>query len=941
MENNNLIDPNLAMKIINSINQINKILKSCGNKIDDKTLNNVNILFNMITETSEKIMLHSNIIDSVLLLVCKTLELVIQTTVVLIDTDELIRVIYTILKLNQVENSLQSRWKLVDAIFNYFVMFINAVDKFNGEINFENVFKVLMTIFDKMDEIKKFSIMPGFISKLIKFISFSDISKQTGSILLIIKVVEVYLMIVLDKISNKNIDKVTFENFFEFYFAVFLIIKDKKIKNTALNKSLKYLLNKFVSSENDALINKPTFCEKVRAKIFNIYLHLEIETNENEEDKYYLSILKYTELNTLKNDLNNLLEDIQKVLNKHENHKIDFLIKSLHSYFNLITFANFENTKIISEKLIQVIFDTLTIKENFFLDVVNIYEVQIKSINEIEAKNKISNIILKLFNRDNINYSDFIKFLSIIPSKISQHFPEFVLSKLMKSTKSLKNLFIDFQNEDEEENATVYVKTKEINKSIFMIINDLLVLYVLNNSLKLNQKQANLFKNNLNFLVSFLSDYRENLEALGMNKLSLLNSFILTAFALIYDDSYSIQERNSILTLAMINYSNKTAIQKYSSILVLNKLSSFKNSHNNSENDVKSFLTKNFDFIISSMLKKILYFKITNEGRNTIAISNFKLDILNFFNSLILFLEEINDKELLYHYTGEFLKFLKKLFSFIELYIKEKNYLTLDCLLEIILKITNLISKVIEEIHSTYKPNESKEYSEENEFAEYLKTKINISDSNILRNLLLRINPLILCNKAPIAMKVIRVFNSLLGPLYYLPITREENVNFSAEDRANVIIKSSLGSVLHESWGYMLYILTNVNLFKQVISLFAEVTKYYPRFFNESRLSQDLLPNMIKGLHELQKSYSRNQLIPFYAVSSSLINAIVSKNFVEDKKPMSSQLVIKLLSFYDEIEVSIEDVGLKPILNYLKEIFAKSEYIEMQNNEKIINKYLK
>jgi hypothetical protein len=576
----------------------------------------------------------------------------------------------------------------------------------------------------------------------------------------------------------------------------------------------------------------------------------------------------------------------------------------------------------------EIVYSIFTLKDTCILDVINIFEIQLKSISESDAKSKVKDIILTLIKRENINYISCIEIINILPSQVNEHFSEVLVSKITKDTKQLKRLLYS------EEGDSVIINPKDLSTLLQSINNHLLPFVILD--IAIRPKHINLVKFNLNYYISFLNDYCENLETLKLNRLSLLNAFLTIVYSIILDNSFTLQERNNILTLAMINYSTKTAIQKYSSIVLLNKI----NKHNG---DIQSFISNNFDFIMNSTLKKILYFKLSCEGKSTAGLSNYKLDVLNFFNSLILFLQELND-DCVYFYTGEFVKFLKRLFVFLDLYIKDKNFLVLDCLLEIMIKITKLVSDVITKLNISFKSCE--EDIEDNRYIEYLKQHVNLSDSNIFRNLILRTAPLLLCNKIPIVLKTINIISNLICPLYYLPMKREENTNFSAEDKANVIIKSSLGSVFHEIWGYLLYLLKNaenVNLFKQIINLFIEVTRYYPRFFNESRLINDLIPNIEDGVFKLSKTYSKEQVNLVNKVNLELINLIVIKNVIERRVLLSVRGLIKLLLYYDGVDNSV-GLRIENVLTGLKDLLIQSSNQEIvktlkAENETLVKKY--
>ena len=128
------------------------------------------------------------------------------------------------------------------------------------------------------------------------------------------------------------------------------------------------------------------------------------------------------------------------------------------------------------------------------------------------------------------------------------------------------------------------------------------------------------------------------------------------------------------------------------------------------DNNIQNFLVHNFNFIINTILNKVIYFN-SNPKDN---ISNMKIQIFNFFTSLLDLINQINNEEMSNFYCGEFTKYIRRLFPYIDINIKEKNFITIEIILEILYKIScfqnNIIFNVLYE--QIYKKENQKKIME-------------------------------------------------------------------------------------------------------------------------------------------------------------------------------------------------------------------------------------
>lgn len=651
--------------------------------------------------------------------------------------------------------------------------------------------------------------------------------------------------------------------------------------------------------------------------------------------------------------------------------------------------------KEILESIFDLVFNKIiNIKENLIFELVNNYEIQINKISKSKALETIKKLVLQtLANEKEINFNKIFKFLHIISLNfpcLHLYFLNKHLNKLNKSTRFFRKVFSTEENHEETQIILPINEVKSTYDDLLKIFSGIIIYFYTSINYTSNTTTEEIVskktKSEVNFrdicnklflslkhlslyYSSFLSDHQDQLDFVKQNEILLLNSLLIQINCYLLEKNKNIfnkNEKNNILMLALSFYSNKMYLLKYSSLLFLINYTTTNNNPNPNESDnldLKEFVKNNFDFIINTTINKIIYFDkkdFENKSsapnyKNNISksISNYKLDILNFFNSLILFLKDLNDDDLANHYCGELNNFIKKLFIYLDMFFKDKNFFNLECLLEIIEKITDFQNYIIEKNWGLFKLekddcnyknhkriSQSFENDEEyNKISDFFKENLKIKDCNLFRNLILRINPLLLCNKLIIISKCVKIFENLIHVFFILPMKREENKNFSTEDGANVLVKSSLGPIMHESWPYFIYILknnkqglatknilnksssleykynknndkhkllidsstisnlTNQNL-KMILELFIKVADHYPNFFNESRLFLELLPIMHENFHMLFHEYSFIQILPLFSVFLDfLIKLNKRNNTIFDREDLKNRII----EFFEEL----------------------------------------
>ena len=891
MEDENENISKIVMKIIEMVNNVGKkiqefqlILKQLNNKdinkIDEKnilgeiTKEEKSKLLNLEKEIEQQIIIVTkfiynkkevpdNIFNTISFLQIKFVDLINSYQNILEQNiaGDILKISYT-LYLNKENSFIKSKIKYIN---NLIQLSFGIIE--NKGINFDlkNYIDDIFTFVEKIlcndiifSVTEKINIMPGVISKIIKVVSFFDMILSSKTLNRTLNIMIMYIKIILEKFNNDNINFIKFFEFLEVY--IYSLINKRVSKLGKIINNVVDLLVIFLES-NKSIINEELY-ENI---FFSINKNLIESITENEDNiekilskkpevknQFYLAFIKnklYDKTKTLskiKNNINTLkLSYKRKEYLRFNNNLIEFsgnLILYFQSEHN-------ENKEIILE-LFNLFNEIIKLNKKFIFEMINTYELSIKDISIDLCKNKIlSNLLSSIINSYNLEIN--IPLLYIIlcflyekNNSIYQIFYQKSLEILMQKTKKFNsNLTKKKLKSKSELNNSIIDLSHSFNLMSFLIIQP----YKKQYQLKLDIKKIQTL---INFYYSIFCD-NINSEQLEINKvsnsnISLVNFYCLNLCIFCYNNNVIFQktEINTHIILSMINYSNKISLLKFSSILLVMLISK--------DNNIQNFLVHNFNFIINTILNKVIYFN-SNPKDN---ISNMKIQIFNFFTSLLDLINQINNEEMSNFYCGEFTKYIRRLFPYIDINIKEKNFITIEIILEILYKIScfqnNIIFNVLYE--QIYKKENQKKIMEgldlnnNEKFVQFLKEKINLEKSNIFRQLILRICPIILSKKVTLISKFLSILKEYIPILYLLPMEREENENFSTEDPNNVSIPSSLGPVLFEIWKYIIFAMNNSNvtivIFKNYLEIFEKIIKYRPQFFDSERIFIDLLPTV-------------------------------------------------------------------------------------------------
>ena len=705
---------------------------------------------------------------------------------------------------------------------------------------------------------EKINIMPGVISKIIKVVSFFDIILSSKTLNRTLNIMIMYIKIILNKFNNDDINFIKFFEFLEVY--IHSLINKRNAKLGKIINNLVDLIVIFLES-NKSIIKEDLY-ENI---FFSINKNL-IESITESEDNIEKILSKKPEI---KNQfylafIKNKLYDNNKTLEKIKNN-INFLKLSYkrkeYSRFNknLIEFSGnlilyFQSEKNENKEIILDLFDLfneiIKLNKKIIFEMINTYELSIKDISLDLCQNKVlSNLLSSIINSYNLEIN--IPLLYIIlcflyekNKSIFQIFYQKSLEILMQKTKKFNsNLTKKKLKSKSELNNSIIDLSHSFNLMSFLIIQP----YKKHYQLKLDIKKIQTL---INFYYSIFCD-NINSEQLEINKvsnsnISLINFYCLNLCIFCYNNNVIFQkaEINTHIILSMINYSNKISILKYSSILLVILISK--------DNNLQNFVIHNFNFIINTILNKVIYFNSNSKDN----ISTMKIQIFNFFTSLLELINQINKEEMNNFYCGEFTKYIQRLFPYIDINIKDKNFITIEIIMEIFYKISCFQNNIIINIlyDQIYKKENQKNIMEgldlnnNEKFVQFLKEKINLETSNIFRQLILRLCPIILSKKIILISKFLSILKEYIPILYLLPMEREENENFSTEDPNNVSIPSSLGPVLFEIWKYIIFAMNNSNvtivIFKNYLEIFEKIIKYRPQFFDSERIFIDLLPTV-------------------------------------------------------------------------------------------------
>ena len=845
---------------------------------------------------------------------------------------------------------LKSKLKYLDSIIKLSFSLINNNKNFdlknfiNEILNFsENILKK-----EIFDENYKLKLMPGIISNLIKLLDM-EIKLNSKELEKIILIMKMYLNLTLNKLKS---DDVNYIKFFEYYQIFILLIKNKHMKflanilnefieinsilfnNKNINLNSEFLENIFLLINKEIFVLNNNFLEKnnenfLEINFYNNFYEIYSKNKNYNFDLIYEKIL-------------NLLNSLELSYKKREFFKFNKNLFNFCGYFlSFIYYLKNNKNKNILNSIITKIFDVLKniiklTESKIIFEITNSFELSIKEINIEICKKKIIfnflNNILNTFNLE-INLKLFFVFLCEIFKinneifkiiyeinienllEITKEFNKKINKKKLKSKIQLNNFIKEILNCFTKFHFFIIFPFYNINKNEI--------------NFSLNIKKIKVI---LNFYYSIFCE-NTNAEFFEINKISnsylnLINFYCLNFYNFSNENKieFDKNEINKQIILSLINYSNKISILKYSSFLLILFLSK--------ENDLKNFIVFNFNFIINSILNKVIYFNENNNNNNNFnqnkKISNIKISIFNFFNSLLELILQINDDKMCYFYCGEFNKYINKLFPYIEINIKNKDYLLIEILLEIFYKISNFQNKIIiNNIYEKYqKININKSTIEfitnENEnFLSFLKEKINIENCNVFRQLILRIIPIVLSKKIILISKCLNIIKEYLPIMNFLPMIREENENFSEEDPSNVSIPSTLGPVMYQIWKYLIFALKNSTFtivnFKLFFEIFKKIIVYNPKFFDCHKIFDDLLPTVEVNFGKFKENYKNLQFYNLiYDFVFDFLELVIFVNKYDKKYKNNFEMFIN--KFYKEIIFNKNKDEIKEIDNKIKKM---------------------
>jgi len=454
------------------------------------------------------------------------------------------------------------------------------------------------------------------------------------------------------------------------------------------------------------------------------------------------------------------------------------------------------------------------------------------------------------------------------------------------------------------------------------------------------------------------------------------------------------QEMNRILVYALTIYSNKLTITKYSASLIIFNLSKIKKQTFN------EFIISNFNFIFKEIENKILfndlkcdtynnqttlYYKLNDDYLDNEYVN--KVSTVNLFNSLILLINDIDNKEQ-YYYCGELYRFIKNTLDQMDYYYNIKAYINVELFLELYYKIAKFLNKVVAYLKNNdfilflksqketdnIKPNIPAESSQDDlisqlspkeQFQLFIKQTLNIKDINVLRRLLLRVKPMIFSIKYPqIVYKTLKIFYELITILNDLKMEREENENFSAEDDTNVVISSSLGPIAYEYWPAFMFCIeqyNNIKLLKVLFDIFEKIDLINRKFFSESR-AIEILEKFEKTLGLLLNQFNYNQVSTIISQLFEFVVNLEISEYNEDNENSTnssnntntdnysikySMKILSISNRYINLTKLQNNMMVDSITGYVAKLFLKLKinkevfdivYNKMEDNSNNINK---
>ena len=806
--------------------------------------------------------------------------------------------------------------------------------------------KNLLDFIDKMitnkkifDDDFKSSIMPGLISKLTKLIN-SKIKITSKMIEKICAIQNEYIEILFNKNEQKEIcdnDKniLNKKKFCEFYEVFILILFDKyknKIIGNVLEIIIKMNINYFQYLNTDKyinligakffenifyIINNQIFDELNNSIINSNSIYAQFDNFKNYENIYITyvknALFKIEQKNKKINELINIIENayIKKEFIKFNKNLIELLgtIKLVlhYNHINNINNILYENLFSFFGKIIKIN------KNKIFFETINSYEFIFLNINIPLCKNNIiSEFFKSVLNTYNSEYK--LSLLFIFFNDIYKSFPEIYNFFFDACLNNVIDITKKFNNKLTKKKFTTYTQLNDCFNEVLnsFILFEFIILFLPGQKKNLEKKEIKKIISLINFFYDLFidTDNEENFNKAKINdtKLSLVNLFLmnLIIFVIEKNSDYLIEQKNRIILLSMFNYSNNAKIIKYSSSLLILNI--------NKGKDLKNFIKTNYTFLINSILNKIIYFNIESnmnkkelffpQKNNINNYHHLRNIILNVFSSLIELINNFYlDDDINKIFVLEFYNYTEKLFPYFDNNIKEKNANVIDIMLEIFIKISlfqknvlnnecNKLNIDITKLNIDVVRLTSEEFFDEKietkndtEFVKKLKNlkkKLQLQKCNICRKLILRFLPLILSRNIIFISKSFQIIKNYILMLFLLPMSKEEEENFSEEDPNNVIISSSLGPIMYELWQPIMFSfnrnIINLSLFNSFFEIFDEIANFYPEFFDGEKIFKYLIPNLNEKLGFFLKEYKEGQILSCFRNVLNFLKKIFVKN---------------------------------------------------------------
>jgi len=671
----------------------------------------------------------------------------------------------------------------------------------------------------------------------------------------------------------------------------------------------------------------------------------------------------------MQNQLGNILNPnvlYKSILNKNLSY-----IKNLKTLFSKIDSLN-EEIKFLNEN----IFNSFNLEEN---NKENDNETEIKEKETTNSENEFINCqsllkkkFLKAVSSLKENYKDLLKNLVIlillfinIENNNNLNLEYCFLKSFRQQINFIYSNFLEITEIDSDLNinSILIQNEQEIISQFFINIADISKedrikkLLIIEDSDKFNKNDAYIKIKQNSSINIFQSDFLKSILMLSFY--FLINIQIKKKN--FKEQFFSQIELKEILIFTLSNYANNHShLLKFSSIILIRNLNisniitqnlndkskenlnfDLDNKEIINDNHIKNFILSNFDFVLNSIMKKIIYRSNSNEIVNSNAYKRErKIDMTNLFYSLILLILEIEDNEIRNFYSLELNKFMNKFFFFIDEDIKKKDISNLECSLEILNRITEYQDRILKENYLRFFREMNKIYEKPefvmdkifkndkqslNHFSEFLKNSTsNFHKANIHRKLILTLCTIFLSNNIILINKFLKIFSNCFLVLFLLPLEKEENTNFSSEDPANVQINHALGPVLFESWSYFIYVVKNIksiNILNHMIYFIRKIIYFYPSFFNENRIFEELIPAMKTCLNDY---LFRNYDISITINSVFMILFCLQMLFFMNLKNNKNEDKLYSLYINDKNEKNSDD---KVLLGQLK-FYTKIKYFD-------------